>query len=153
VTILVTRRTLDEIDSHATDSYPRECCGVVVGDAARERVKRIDNIQDRLHAEDPAAHPRDSRTAYFMDPGQLYTALRDAERESSLIRIFYHSHPDHGAYFSDEDRARAMAWEEPAYPGACYLVVSVVRGRVADRLAVRWDSDRREFVPADLAVA
>jgi proteasome lid subunit RPN8/RPN11 len=151
--IEVARPTLDEIERHAAESYPQECCGVVVGDGARERVKRIDNIQDRMHAEDPVAHPRDSRTAYFMDPQQLFAALRDAERESSLIRIFYHSHPDHGAYFSDEDKARAMAWDEPAYPGAYYLVVSVVGGRVADRLAVRWDADRREFVPADLAVA
>jgi [CysO sulfur-carrier protein]-S-L-cysteine hydrolase len=153
VTILVARRTLDEIDRHASESYPRECCGVVVGDGAAEHVTRIDNIQDRLHAEDPDAHPRDSQTAYFMEPRQLYLALRDAERESSPIRMFYHSHPDHGAYFSDEDKARAMAWDEPAYPGACYLVVSVVGGRVADRLVVRWDPDRHEFVAADLAVA
>jgi [CysO sulfur-carrier protein]-S-L-cysteine hydrolase len=153
VTIQVARHTLDEIERHAEESYPRECCGVVVGDGARERVNRIDNIQDRMHAEDPAAHPRDSRTAYFMDPQQLYAVLRDTERESSLIRVFYHSHPDHGAYFSDEDTARAMAWDEPAYPGACYLVVSVVGGRVAGRIVVRWDADRREFVPADLVVA
>jgi [CysO sulfur-carrier protein]-S-L-cysteine hydrolase len=153
VTIEVARRTLDEIERHAEESYPRECCGVVVGDGARERVNRIDNIQDRMHAEDPAAHPRDSRTAYFMDPQQLYAVLRAAERESSPIRVFYHSHPDHGAYFSDEDTARAMAWDEPAYPGASYLVVSVMRGRVADRIMVRWDADRRRFVPTDLAVA
>jgi proteasome lid subunit RPN8/RPN11 len=149
----VAPRTLDEIDRHASESYPRECCGVVVGDGAAEHVRRIDNIQDRMHAEDPGAHPRDSRTAYFMEPRQLYLALRDAESNSAPIRIFYHSHPDHGAYFSDEDKARAMAWDEPAYPEACYLVVSVVRGRVADRLVVRWDPDRREFVAADLAVA
>lgn len=153
MTLQVARRTLDEIDRHATESYPRECCGVVVGDGVREQVRRIDNVQDRMHADDPAAHPRDARTAYFMDPQQLYVALRDAERHSSPIRVFYHSHPDHGAYFSDEDKARAMAWEEPAYPGACYLVVSVVAGRVADRLAVRWDPDRREFIPTELEVA
>ena len=152
MTLQVARRTLDEIDCHAAESYPRECCGVVVGDGVREQVRRIDNIQDRIHADDPAAHPRDARTAYFMDPQQLYVALRDAERHSSPIRVFYHSHPDHGAYFSDEDKARAMAWDEPAYPGACYLVVSVVAGRVADRLAVLWDPDRREFIPADLEV-
>jgi adenylyltransferase/sulfurtransferase len=87
-----------------------------------------------------------------MDPQQLYAVLRDAERDSSPIRVLYHSHPDHGAYFSDEDRARAMAWDEPSYPGACYLVVSVVAGRVDDRIVVGWDADRREFVPADLAV-
>jgi proteasome lid subunit RPN8/RPN11 len=151
--IEVARRTLDEIERHAVESYPRECCGVVVGDGARERLERIENIQDRLHAEDPLAHPRDSRTAYFMDPQQLYAVLRAAECESFLIRIFYHSHPDHGAYFSEEDSARATAWDEPAYPGASYLVISVVGGRVVDRIAVRWDAGRRGFVPEDLVVA
>lgn len=149
----MTRQTLQEIERHAAEAYPHECCGVVLGDGERERVRRIANIQDRLHAEDPAANPRDSRTAYFMDPQQLYAALREAERNRSPIRLFYHSHPEHGAYFSEEDKARAMAWDEPAYPGAAYLVISVVAGRIADRLAVTWDWERREFVPTEVAMA
>jgi proteasome lid subunit RPN8/RPN11 len=152
VTIRVTRQTLDEIERHAMESYPRECCGAVFGEADRERVRRIENIQDRLHAEDPAAYPRDSSTAYFMDPRQLYAVLREAEQTLSPIRVFYHSHPEHGAYFSEEDAARAMAWDEPAYPGASYLVVSVMNGRVADRLAVSWDAERRRFAATELAV-
>ncbi len=151
MTIRLTRRTLDEIDRHAAESYPFECCGVVLGDGEHERVRRIDNIQDRLHAEDPAAHLRDSSVAYYMDPQQLYTVIREAEQKDSPIRVFYHSHPEHGAYFSEEDKARAMAWDEPAYPGASYLVVSVVAGRVADRLAVSWDAERREFIPTEVA--
>jgi [CysO sulfur-carrier protein]-S-L-cysteine hydrolase len=152
MTIRLSPPTLREIEQHAEEAYPNECCGVVFGNGEGERVRRIENVQDRLHAEDPAAYPRDSRTAYFMEPGQLYAALREGELECSPIRLFYHSHPEHGAYFSDEDKARAMAWDEPAYPGACYLVLSVVAGKVVDRLAVRWDGDRREFLPAELAV-
>jgi [CysO sulfur-carrier protein]-S-L-cysteine hydrolase len=152
MTIRLSPPTLREIEQHAEEAYPHECCGVVFGNGERERVSRIENVQDRLHAEDPAAYPRDSRTAYFMDPRQLYAALREAEQERSPIRLFYHSHPEHGAYFSDEDKARAMAWDEPAYPDACYLVLSVVAGRVVDRLAVRWDAGRREFLPAELVV-
>ncbi|MET0152832.1 MAG: M67 family metallopeptidase [Candidatus Binatia bacterium] len=151
--IRVTQKTLQEIDLHAAEAYPRECCGVVLGDGDCERVRRIENIQDRLHAEDPAAYPRDSSTAYFMDPQQLYVVLREAEQDRAPIRLFYHSHPEHGAYFSKEDQARALAWDEPAYPGASYFVVSVMAGRVADRLAVTWNAERREFVPTEVAVA
>jgi adenylyltransferase/sulfurtransferase len=153
VTIRVTQRTLHEIDLHAAEVYPRECCGAVLGDGDRERVRRIENIQDRLHAEDPVAYPRDSSTAYFMDPQQLYAVLREAERDRVPIRLFYHSHPEHGAYFSEEDQERALAWDEPVYPGAGFLVVSVMAGRVADRLAVAWDAERRQFVPTELAVS
>jgi adenylyltransferase/sulfurtransferase len=88
-----------------------------------------------------------------MDPQQLYAVLREAEQDRTPIRLFYHSHPEHGAYFSQEDQDRALAWDEPVYPGASYLVVSVMAGCVAGRLAVTWDAERREFVPAELAVA
>ena len=74
-----------------------------------------------------------------MDPKELYAVLREAEERNRPLRVLYHSHPDHDAYFSAEDKARAMAWDEPAYPGAFYLVVSVVGGRVRDHLAVAWD--------------
>ena len=124
---------------------------MLVGDGL-ESVRRISNIQDRLHREDPIKHPRDARTAYFMDPKELFELLREADQHQHPIRIFYHSHPEHGAYFSEEDKARAMAWDEPAYPEAAHLVVSVVGGIVKDRLAVVWDPERRDFVPAELAI-
>jgi len=146
------RETLEEIDRHAREAYPHECCGAVLDVAGREAVRRITNIQDRLHAEDPVRHPRDARIAYFMDPKELYGVLREAEATGRPIRAFYHSHPEHGAYFSDEDKARALAWGEPACPGSLYLVVSVVSGAVKERLAVQWDAERRDFVPTELDV-
>jgi len=144
--------TLDEIERHALESYPSECCGAVLVGDGLESVRRISNIQDRLHREDPIKHPRDARTAYFMEPKELFELLREADQHRYPIRIFYHSHPEHGAYFSEEDKARAMAWGEPAYPEAAHLVVSVVGGIVKDRLAVVWDPERRDFVPAELAI-
>ena len=145
------RSTLDDVDRHAVESYPNECCGAVLAGDGGEIVRRITNIQDRLHSEDPAEHPRNARIAYFMDPKELYAALREAERQNHALRILYHSHPDHDAYFSDEDKARAMAWDEPAYPGTFYLVVSVVGGVVRDHLAVAWDPERRDFAGVEIA--
>jgi [CysO sulfur-carrier protein]-S-L-cysteine hydrolase len=149
----LSRRTVDEIDGHALDTYPEECCGAVLGAAEGERARRITNIQGRLHAEDPEKHPRDARIAYFMDPKELYAVLRDGERQETALRVFYHSHPEHGAYFSDEDKARAMAWDEPAYPDAAYVVISVYGREVKDRRAYAWDPDRRDFVEVPLRVS
>ena len=146
------RSTLDEIDRHAREAYPFECCGAVLMRKGSQTVRRIDNIQDRLHVEDPLKNPRDSRIAYFMDPKQLFAVLREADDTRSALGLLYHSHPEHGAYFSDEDKARALAWDEPAYPDTAYLVVSVVDGTVKERLAVAWDGERRDFVPIDLTV-
>jgi len=148
VVLRVLASTLEAIDRHAAESYPNECCGAVLVDDDGEVVRPITNIQDRLHAENPEKHPRDARTAYFMDPKELYAVLREAEERP--LRVLYHSHPDHDAYFSAEDKARALAWDEPAYPGAFYLVVSVVGGHVRDRLVVAWDAERRDFKPVGI---
>lgn len=152
MTLRLRKTTIDEIDRQALASYPDEGCGAVLASDREERVRPITNIQSRLHAEDPAAHPRDARTAYFMEPKELLSVLREAEERKQPIRVFYHSHPEHGAYFSEEDRARAMAWDEPAYPDAAYLVVSVVGREVKERRVYAWDPDRREFVEVPLVV-
>lgn len=148
----IERAAVEEIHRHAIESYPNECCGVVLAENGRHHVRRIENVQDRLHGEDPARHPRDARTAYFMEPEQLYGVLSEAQRRGWRILAFYHSHPEHEAYFSDEDRARAMAWDEPAYPESFYVVVSVLGGAVKDQIAVGWDPGRLEYVAADLTM-
>ncbi len=151
-TLRLQRHAVEEIDRHAERAYPRECCGVVLSVASADEVRSIANIQDRLHAEDPVQNPRDATIAYYMDPKELYAVLRESEDLARPIRVFYHSHPDHGAYFSAEDEARAMAWDEPAYPDAYYLVVSVVNGSVKERLAVAWDPAERKFAPVDVSI-
>lgn len=148
----IERSAVEEIHRHAIESYPDECCGVVLAGNAEHHVRRVDNIQNRLHMEDPIRNPRDARLAYFMEPKQLYTVLSEAEQTGWRILAFYHSHPEHAAYFSEEDRARAMAWNEPAYPDAFYLVVSVVSGAVKDQIVVGWDPERLAFVEAELTV-
>lgn len=148
----IKQAALEEIHQHALESYPDECCGVVLTADGEHYVRRVDNIQDRLHLEDPIRNPRNARTAYFMDPKQLYAVLSEAEQPGWQILGFYHSHPEHTAYFSAEDRQRAMAWDEPAYPGAFYLVISVVGRAVKDQVAVGWDPQRLDFAEATLAV-
>jgi proteasome lid subunit RPN8/RPN11 len=152
VEIRIKRTALEEVHRHALESYPDECCGVVLSGDGEHHVRRVDNIQGRLHLEDPIRNPRDARVAYFMDPRQLYAVLSEAERPGRQILAFYHSHPEHAAYFSEEDRRRAMAWDEPAYPGAFYLVVSVLSGAVKDQIVVAWDPERRDFVEATLTI-
>jgi [CysO sulfur-carrier protein]-S-L-cysteine hydrolase len=146
VTVTLTRETIAAIDRESIAAHPEECCGIVLADGERELVRPIPNVQNRLHAEDPEKHPRDAAIAYFMEPKALYAVLEESEKQNRPIRVFYHSHPEHGAYFSDEDKARALAWDEPAYPGAAYLVVAVYAREVKDRRAYVWDEATRDFV-------
>ena len=143
-----------QIVRHAEAQHPVECCGILtVGRGSPlSRVHPCANIQDRLHQEDPQRYPRDARIAYFIDSQEQFRIISAAEREGGWISGFYHSHVDCDAYFSDEDKQRAMVWDEPAYPNAVYLVVSVFGGGVRGHKAFAWDEERRDFTGADLEV-
>jgi proteasome lid subunit RPN8/RPN11 len=143
---------LDAILAHARETHPDECCGAVLTRNGRDEVRRFTNVQGRLHREDPATHPRGAETAYTPEPAELFAALRDADAPGARLKVFYHSHTRVGAYFSGEDRARAMFFDEPAYPDVVYLVVSDSRQRSEAR-AFRWQEASRDFVEVPLEVS
>ena len=145
---------LERIHRQAEAEYPAECCGILTVESASpvSRVHPCENIQGRLHQEDPEQYPRDPRVAYFIDPKQQFDIISAVERAGGRVSGFYHSHVDCDAYFSAEDRERAMAWDEPAYPAAVYLVVSVYAGKVRGQKAFGWQSESRDFseVPPEI---
>lgn len=138
--------------ARAESDYPRETCGLVFEKGGRLEVAPMRNIQDQLHREDPAAHPRDARTAYAFDPAELVAALADREAAGETLRAIYHSHPDHDAYFSETDRREAAPpeWGGPTYPGAIYLVFSVRSGKLREARGFAWSDELKDF--AEVAV-
>jgi len=142
---------LDMMIIRAEKEYPNEACGIVIGPKGIPKaigVFPIPNIQDELHASDPVRHPRDSRTAYFIDPKDLLTIGR-REGQGYGVAVIYHSHIDAGAYFSATDKRNALVNDEPAYPDTVYVVLSVVKGKVVDAGAFVWDVTARDFVAAE----
>ena len=139
---------LDKVRQHALAEYPCECCGIIIGfpgTTEKGILFRCTNIQDKLHAMDPETHPRDARTAYNIDPRELMKILKEAEAKRMSIKAFYHSHPDHDAYFSEEDLKMAMFDGEPTYPDAAYLVVSVCDGEIKDEAWFAWNTATGSF--------
>ena len=137
----------EAIRSQAAQEYPSESCGVIVTRGADRRLLRCRNAQNELHARDPERHPRDARTAYYIDPKDLLR-IGDLERQGFAVAVIYHSHVDAGAYFSETDRRQALVGGEPAYPSAIYVVTSVVKGQVDDMAAFQWNGV--DFVTVDL---
>ncbi len=137
-----------EICAHAVDTFPDECCGIVVERGGTMQVERITNVQDEKHAENPDLFPRTARTAYTMG-AEAAPLLVAHERGDLRLRVFYHSHPQHDAYFSEEDKKQATAWDEPSYPDAAQLVVSVYDGVVKSAKAFQWSECARDFVEID----
>ena len=103
------------IRAHATKDYPHECCGFLVG--------RADGNAVTVARAVPAANTRDDspRNRFEIDPGELVKADRAARAGGLGVVGFYHSHPDAPAQPSNFDR-------EHAWPGYCYVIVSVREG-------------------------
>ncbi len=141
---------LAAIAEHAKATYPEECCGVILSGDGGDEVHRLANVQDRLHATDPRTFLRDARTAYTMDPKELEAVLEEAERRGLSFKALYHSHPDHDAYFSAEDRACATPFGEPTYPDTTQVVISVMSGSVGRVAAYAWSPQAGDFVEVAL---
>ena len=143
------KQQLDEIHRHAVEEYPFECCGIVVGDPDHNNdnvVHRCENIQNKLHEKDPENFTRDARTAYNISALELQKLLSAASSKGWVFKVLYHSHPEHDAYFSEEDTRMALFdGESPIYPGTQYLVVSVYDGKVRDQALFGWDSEIKTF--------
>ena len=138
-----------EMHRHAEATYPEECCGFVRADVSgTPAVRNCRNVQNELHAADPDQHPRDARTAYTIDPQELFRITREVDYAGGALIALYHSHPDHAAYFSAEDRARAVMdeWDEPLFPGIAYVVIAVAQGLAVDTRAFAWNEDQRDFL-------
>jgi len=144
---------LEVMERHAEQEFPHECCGLVLGkpgDSSRNEVRPCGNIQEEMRRRDPDAFQRGADTGYFMDPKDLRDAFRDAAEKGLEIVGFYHSHPDHGAYWSEEDHRAAMWGDEPSYPDAFHVVISVMNGKVAGKSLFLWDAPGRRFTAVDL---
>lgn len=147
-------QVLHDVRRHCREAYPDEACGVIVATRDGEaRVVRVRNIQDEMHAKDPLNYPRTARTAYTGHPADLRAALELADEEGCRLVAFYHSHPDHDAYFSAEDTAQATPFGEPSYPGALQVVVSVRERSVREIKAFAWSEQASAYVETSLEQA
>ena len=153
-TASIRRASMDAIVAQAEREFPFECCGFIIGDDKVEEVRPITNIQNRKHAEDPAAFPRDARTAFLMEPKEHLAVMNDVDRRKLELRVVYHSHPDHDAYFSATDRAQACSFDpgEPDYPDTVYIVISIRDGKFARAAAFAWDPAAKEFAETKLTI-
>jgi proteasome lid subunit RPN8/RPN11 len=113
----ISDRDYAEIRKHGEETYPHECCGVLLGQTdgdvrtvtstARCGNTRTDSPQNRYH----------------IDPKELVRIQREARGREEDIVGFYHSHPDHPAQWSKTDL------EEAHWIGCSYVITRVAQGK------------------------
>src|ERR1700722_16530482 len=127
----IRRASMDAIVAQAEREFPFECCGFIISDNAVEDVRPIANIQNAMHAKDPSAFPRETRTAFLMEPKEHLAVMNEEDRRKLGRRVAYHSRPVHDAYFSATARPQACSFDpsEPDYPDPAYIVLSIRSGK------------------------
>jgi proteasome lid subunit RPN8/RPN11 len=86
-----------------------------------------------------------------MDPIELEVVIQQAETQGEKLKAFYHSHPDHDAYFSEEDKAFASPFGEPTFPDTAQIVVSIYNRAVKTISAFAWSTEKKDFIEVPIS--
>ena len=118
----ISAHDLDSLRQHSEQTYPHECCGVLLG--------RVNDEDDGTRVVTSTARCGNTRTdsahnRYNIDPKELVRIQREGRERGEDIVGFYHSHPDHPAQWSSTDLAEAHWF------GCSYVITSVERGKAA----------------------
>ena len=107
----------DTIRRHGEETYPRECCGVLLGSFQDDGSRVVTRTARCGNTRTDSAHNR-----YHIDPKELVRIQREGRERGEDIVGFYHSHPDHPAQWSKTDH------EEAHWIGCSYVITSVEKG-------------------------
>jgi proteasome lid subunit RPN8/RPN11 len=105
---------------HGEETYPHECCGVLLGRFEEDGTKTVTRIARCGNTREDSPHNR-----YHIDPREVIRIQREGRERGEDIVGFYHSHPDYPAQWSQTDLAEAHWF------GCSYVITSVERGKAA----------------------
>jgi len=129
------RALWDALKRHVETGYPREACGLLLGELRDGGEQRVCAVLPATNAWPATA---DQRHRYLIAPDDYLRADRLAAAQGWEVIGAYHSHPDHPAHPSAFDC-------EQAWPGIAYLIVSVQAGEAAEARAWRLREARDGF--------
>lgn len=113
----ILRPIYDAIRAHGEQTYPRECCGALLGKRSKagwyvEQCVETGNMYTDL-----------GHNHYQISPLDLMGIERKSRELGLEIAGFYHSHPDHPAQWSQSDISEAH------WIGCSYAITAVEHGK------------------------
>jgi proteasome lid subunit RPN8/RPN11 len=125
--IALSQTHLLSIRSHAENTYPEECCGLLLGTIA-DNIKTLVEVWPTKNAwsaetEDNCSEAKllTKKRRYAIEPQDMLEGMKEGRDRNLDIIGIYHSHPDGQAVPSECDRT--LAW-----PQYSYVIVSVPQG-------------------------
>jgi proteasome lid subunit RPN8/RPN11 len=116
--IKVSQSAYAALRQHGEETYPHECCGVLLGQMDQDGVRTVTTIARAGNTRTDSAHNR-----YNIDPKELIRIQREGRERGEDIIGFYNSHPDHPAQWSQTDLAEAHWFS------CSYVITSVEKGK------------------------
>ncbi len=112
------RKQYDALRQHGEETYPHECCGVLLGQMDDDGVRTVTSVARAGNTRTDSPHNR-----YNIDPKDLIRIQREGRERGEDVIGFYHSHPDHPAQWSRTDL------EEAHWLASSYVITSVEKGK------------------------
>ncbi len=126
----------DMLRQHGEETYPHECCGVLLGHFLEEHGRAVNAVEDAVRAGNTRADSAHNR--YQIAPQELVKIQRMGRERGLEIVGFYHSHPDHPAQWSPTDFAEAH------WIGCSYVITAVEQGAARQTNSFRLAGTREE---------
>jgi proteasome lid subunit RPN8/RPN11 len=151
--LTISSEQIQAISNHAEQTYPQECCGLLMGEINENNDKIIVDIiptENAWNSETAKTFkevettdiPVTSERRFTISAQQMIQAQKQARERNLIIIGIYHSHPDHPAIPSEFDRV--CAWSDYSY-----IIVSVENGKTTD--LQNWSLDQHhQFQPEPL---
>jgi len=114
----IRKALLDQLRNHGEQTYPHECCGVLVGEFAESAKRTVESVLACGNTRTDSPQNR-----YHISPAELIRIQREAALADLDIVGFYHSHPDSPAKWSSTDL------DEAHWTGCSYVITSVEDGK------------------------
>ena len=139
----INKTHFDELRQHGEETYPHECCGVLVGTVDDAGLKTVLSVERCGNTRTDSPQNR-----YNIDPRDLIRIQSKSQLAGHDIVGFYHSHPDHPAQWSVTDLADAH-WVE-----CSYVITSVERGKaiLTNSFLLQGREDAKHFEDEEIQV-
>jgi len=135
----INRTSIEKINQHGRQTYPEECCGVLIGKVDGD--EKI--VEDAVAIDNSRQDERYRR--FLITPEDYISAEKEARQRNLDMLGFYHSHPDHPARPSQYDFDHAWPWFS-------YVIVSVEKGEPSTIRSWVLDGERTTFLEENVEI-
>lgn len=140
--LVIPHSLLRKIIKHARETYPNECCGILLGTHSKAG-RRVTNVYAANNK-----NTKQARDRYEIDPLEYMTVENSARDSGMAVVGFYHSHPDHTPHPSTFDAIRA--WPTSSLS---YLIIAVGKSGPPKYRSWVWHPRKEGFEEEHLEVA